>query len=863
MAHGGIVGRAGELRLFEHDLELLRAGRGSATAIAGGPGIGKTRLLATLGGVAQACGVATHTVQVTVNGAVAALAEARRTTGVAMFVDDVHVLGADSAPLLEELIQLAGVRPLLLVLAYRPRQVGPVVGTVLSAAESSANLRHVRLGPLDLAEAKALLAGHDDVERVHSEGSGNPLYMKLIAGHAAEPAGGLLGELAGLGTAELRVAWAACVLGGPFNVNLLAEVCALDPTTTSRSVEALVAADVLRPGDPVSLLDFRHPVVADVVYRHIPIGERWRLHSRVDEVLARFDAVPAQRARHIAAAGLNGPEHVDVLLAAAAANLDADPARALHWANAAGALMPHGDSRSSEVQALVARSGLLLGDVTKTRDGLLSSCDRTANVLYAGRALALLGQCDEARALLRGGVAAVPEERSLDAAALLTDLAILHSDSDDFESAARCAATAEGIARRHGDRLHEAAALAERAWARGCAGDIESAREMISTAAAMVDAMSDAVLMRDVRCLFQVGIGENLVEDLVSAHRHLARGVALCRRTGQRHVMSALLQVLGEVQLRAGRVATAVATLDEAVHQANRDHLVPQQAIAAGVRGIAQYWLGGDDAGVRADAEAIEARCAGVRWGWAVFGRCMAGELIALTGDPKRGSQLLLTLGGGPELPLVPSRRQVRTWESLSLAALTLGDSAAARRYVDLAACHSSVEWSAARRGIARRARLRLPGAEPEELAAVATAAIGDFAGIDHWMDLAITEHLAGQAFLDARRPDLADVHLDRAAGHAAACGSARLAGLVAVARERLDRSPRPAWSSPLTTREAEIAELAGTGLTSAEIGRRLYLSTRTVDSHLGRVYRKLGVSNRNALAQLVATQGRQSRHSP
>jgi len=57
---------------------------------------------------------------------------------------------------------------------------------------------------------------------------------------------------------------------------------------------------------------------------------------------------------------------------------------------------------------------------------------------------------------------------------------------------------------------------------------------------------------------------------------------------------------------------------------------------------------------------------------------------------------------------------------------------------------------------------------------------------------------------------------------------------------------------TPLTGREREVAELAASGLTSAEIGRRLYLSTRTVDSHLGRVYTKLAVANRTELAAVT-----------
>ncbi len=62
---------------------------------------------------------------------------------------------------------------------------------------------------------------------------------------------------------------------------------------------------------------------------------------------------------------------------------------------------------------------------------------------------------------------------------------------------------------------------------------------------------------------------------------------------------------------------------------------------------------------------------------------------------------------------------------------------------------------------------------------------------------------------------------------------------------------PRPAqgWAS-LTPSESTIVQLVSEGLTNTEIGERLYVSRRTVESHLGRVYAKLDLSTR---AQLVA----------
>ena len=58
----------------------------------------------------------------------------------------------------------------------------------------------------------------------------------------------------------------------------------------------------------------------------------------------------------------------------------------------------------------------------------------------------------------------------------------------------------------------------------------------------------------------------------------------------------------------------------------------------------------------------------------------------------------------------------------------------------------------------------------------------------------------------------------------------------------------RGASVEPLTAREREVALLAAAGVRSREISDRLHLSTRTVDTHLAHIYRKLGVNGRDEL---------------
>ena len=67
------------------------------------------------------------------------------------------------------------------------------------------------------------------------------------------------------------------------------------------------------------------------------------------------------------------------------------------------------------------------------------------------------------------------------------------------------------------------------------------------------------------------------------------------------------------------------------------------------------------------------------------------------------------------------------------------------------------------------------------------------------------------------------------------------------------DRSKR------LTRREREVATLVAGGLGNREIAEQLFLSKRTVDSHIEHIFTKLGFSSRTQLATWILEQGMQS----
>ncbi|MGH3425893.1 MAG: helix-turn-helix domain-containing protein, partial [Nocardioidaceae bacterium] len=94
-----------------------------------------------------------------------------------------------------------------------------------------------------------------------------------------------------------------------------------------------------------------------------------------------------------------------------------------------------------------------------------------------------------------------------------------------------------------------------------------------------------------------------------------------------------------------------------------------------------------------------------------------------------------------------------------------------------------------------------------------------------------------------------------RRAGNARAAAHASARSRAWAARCEGAHTPALDLASPLQSlsrRESEVARLAGSGRTNAEIAERLVLSVRTVESHLYQVFAKLGVERRDELEPLI-----------
>ncbi|MFF2623493.1 LuxR C-terminal-related transcriptional regulator [Oerskovia jenensis] len=124
-----------------------------------------------------------------------------------------------------------------------------------------------------------------------------------------------------------------------------------------------------------------------------------------------------------------------------------------------------------------------------------------------------------------------------------------------------------------------------------------------------------------------------------------------------------------------------------------------------------------------------------------------------------------------------------------------------------------------------------------------------------------VLEHL-GALQVAARRAETSPVPTTTPGGGvphagAASSGRARLAARESdVSDDALDEL-RARWADELTDRELDVALLVVQGGSNREAADQLYLSVRTVEVHLGRVFRKLGVRSRVELAVLAHRVGR------
>ncbi|GHH31112.1 helix-turn-helix transcriptional regulator [Lentzea cavernae] len=322
--------------------------------------------------------------------------------------------------------------------------------------------------------------------------------------------------------------------------------------------------------------------------------------------------------------------------------------------------------------------------------------------------------------------------------------------------------------------------------------------------------------------------------ELVAADAH---SLALIEeRPGDRAVVERALLARACVARRTGDLARCTSLLDAVEHEDIRPFAVLWQVellVAQGDPRAAEAALAGVDAMIEAHHRGRSLLLA-------------AKAVVAMAVDRPHDALAALLACGRAFAEAGVVNPAVLPWRSrASRAALACGNIGEALRL-------AVQEHTAA-------ARWGEPGTLGSSLAAVARASAAD------GEDVVVYERAIRLLEMAQARKELAEVlcdygdrlvaHGKRAAAgeiYERACATALDVGDIVVVR-RADQSRSVLAASPdvepvLTPTEAEVARLVRTGLNNREIGAELAMATRTVELHLTRVYRKLGLSGRREL---------------
>jgi DNA-binding CsgD family transcriptional regulator len=604
-------------------------------------------------------------------------------------------------------------------------------------------------------------------------------------------------------------------------------------------------------------LRFSHPLVRSAVYHSAPFAQRAAAHRQLAEAL--YDQ-PDRRAWHLAAAALQPDEHVASLLEATAAQAQqrGGAAAAALAMERAAELSPDPADQARRLVA-AASAAVSTGHADWVTDlatrALAATADPQLRLTarhHAGWALAYCGQ----RAAALPALLSVAEEAAGDQPALawdaLADAAIIayHSGtSASCQAVRRVAGLLEdpGLsAAGHGPRADVGP---QRVWIRACTDPFGSRSELVT----YLRQIGRSPLEEP--ALWRVGSAAWLLDESDLAITLLQDAMQRLRAPGRQGTSGPGLTALGWAYIDTGRWDEAQEAAAEAADlaEANRMDLVAASAelIAATVLAM------------RADSGAARRHA----------DRALANPDLAETGliaVRARRALGIASLADGSHLLAFTQLRQLFSEEGAPVhnifSYLGVADIATAAVRADrrmegqdvLERALSQLDGTASPRLEQLIARARGILAGPDEAESHFAKALADPAG-DQWpferaqLRLDHAEWLRRHRRINDAKPVLTDAlatfrRLGARSWAQRAEAELRASG-VAVA----DAPGEGDVLSGLTPQQRQIVRLASDGLTNREIGDRLFLSPRTVSSHLYRSFPKLGVADRHQLRDVIA----------
>ena len=793
------------------------------------------------------------------------IAEAAETTPVLVVVEDSHWLDISTSHVLAFLARRLESEPIVLLAAARDGFPSSLV---------DAELPELNLPPLGADAAVALLDTHaPDLDpalrrRVLAEAAGNPLALTELPRTAAATAEGTStpGSWIPL-TERLEQAFTIRLSGLPAPTRTLLQIAALNDspslTETMSAMARLAGGEPgtgigtglgsgtgdLTPAVAAQLIDvhrgeirFRHPLMRSAIHQSMALPERYAAHAALADVIADQED---RRIWHRAAATALPEESVAVQLQAAAL-------RAEHRGGIGDAVMAL-DHAARLSQDPVSRADRLLRAAEPAVE--LGSREVVGNLLDEASRCDLTTQQRARVVWLRGGFDEGLRGRTADTRALagLAETVAAEGDRDLavrilWSAAQRCFWTEPGgPARQHVVDVAENLGLDEHdPWLLA----ILAYAAPIDRGAMVIERLNRIVATpgRDARMDRMLGTGALMVGSFDLAQKLSAAAAAGLRPQGRLGLLARALGAEASSAVQLGDLSVAIPAAEESGRLARE---TTQPFLHGLIRAIeaAIGALRGDQDRVRVlTAQAEQA------------GLPVGARPVLARAQMARG---LAALGAGRFDEAYTQLRRLHDpadpCYQVALRCFAIADLVDAAAHCGRGAAIADIMQEM------ESAALKTPSPVLHAGLRFARALLADDTEAEQLYTAALRADLAGWPFIRARTQLAYGEWLRRQRRAADSRPHLRAAretfdalGVIPWsdrARQELRASGETSRSrnldarDQLTAQELQIAQMAASGLTNREIGQKLYLSHRTISTHLHRIFPKLGVVSRSELA--------------
>ncbi len=811
---------------------------------------------------------------------------------VLLALDDVHWADPASFDVIAHLLRrFRG--PLLVALAFR--QTPARLASALEEATRTGLATRLDLGPLSLGEAQALIDPElDSTTRaaLYRESGGNPFYLQALVrrrpraltrmAEPEPPAGSwelppavvaaINDELGRIEGDSKLVLDAAAIVGESFEAELAAAIADRSVPATLAALDVLLEADIIRPTATPARFRFRHPIVRRAVYDGMPRGWRLGAHARAATALMAAGATASTCAHHVERSAMAGDENAIAFLLKAARESaprapltagrrllsairllapDADPTRRVDLLVEAATALTSGGAYDESLDALEEALTLVPPDQVASRGDLI------AKLAYAKRRS---GRPFDSRPMLENVLESLDAVDSPPVVSLRLELALDRFWHDELATMSELAERLLLGARELADpgMISIAAALSSLACAEHSP---TSALSSLAEAQQAFDVLSDEQLAERIYVSFYIGLAELRLERADDAFAHANRGLDVARMTGQGVTVSSWLAIASLALVMKGQVTEAARLAHASIDTARllADDWRTVWALEADA--LAAFWAGDTDRALDSSREMV-ARSQRVHRFLSGPAQLQLGGAEFAAGDPESAGARLSALDAEPTRRLL-DRHGGHGWELLTRAQLAVGATGEAKDTAARALRRADAGGLCQQMATARcaRAAVLVANGEPEAADGVIAEAVALADSAGNPLLSARCGALAGIALAARGRRVRAVAELERSEQALWACGAVREAD--AAARElrrlgqRVSRRTRPPGEhsllGQLSPREREVAALVASGKTNREVATVLFLSERTVGNHLARIFGKLGVHSRAALATLVA----------